>query len=90
MQKHMLILGAMLMATTVAWVGWGIPPASAQRARVPQTGQTTCWDAAGSPITCDGMGQDGDIEAGVASPTPRFTDRRDGTVRDNWRPTQDR
>jgi hypothetical protein len=83
MQKHMLMLGAMLMATTVAWVGWGTPPAWAQLARVLQTGQTQCWDAAGTPITCDGTGQDGDIQAGMAWPTPRFTDRGNGTVRDN-------
>jgi hypothetical protein len=28
-------------------------------------------------------GQDGEIQAGVPWPTPRFTDRGDGTVRDN-------
>jgi hypothetical protein len=38
MSKHMLTLGAMLIATTMAWVGLGTPPALAQRARVPQTG----------------------------------------------------
>jgi hypothetical protein len=83
MPKHMLTLGAVLIATTMAWVGLVAPPAMAQRARVPQTGQTECWKADGSPSMCDGTGQDGDIQAGVASPTPRFTDRRDGTVRDN-------
>jgi hypothetical protein len=83
MPKHMLMLGAVLMTAGVAWVGWGTPPALAQPAHVPQTGQTTCWDAAGSPINCDGTGQDGDIQAGVVSPTPRFRDNRNGTVRDN-------
>jgi hypothetical protein len=83
MQKHMLTLGAMLMVAVVASVGWSTSPAFAQRARVPQTGQTQCWDAAGNPILCDGTGQDGDIQAGVAWPTPRFTDRGNGTVRDN-------
>jgi hypothetical protein len=57
MPKHMRMLGAVLMATTVAWVGWGTPPALAQQARVPQTGQTTCLDAAGSPINCADTGQ---------------------------------
>jgi len=75
--------GVVLMVAVMAWVGWGTSQALAQRARVPQTGQTTCWDAAGNPILCDGTGQDGDVQAGVAWPTPRFTDRRDGTVRDN-------
>jgi hypothetical protein len=35
--------------------------------QLPATGQTTCFDAAGGVITCDGTtGQDGDIQAGVA------------------------
>jgi Protein of unknown function (DUF1566) len=86
MRKHMLMLGAVLITTMVTWMGWGTPQALAQRARVPQTGQTTCWRLGDGQISCDapeGIGQDGDIQAGVAWPTPRFTDRRDGTVRDN-------
>jgi hypothetical protein len=83
MQTYRLLWGVVLMAAVVAWGGWGTPQALAQRARVPQTGQTTCWDAAGSPINCAGTGQDGDIQAGVEWPIPRFTDRHDGTVRDN-------
>jgi hypothetical protein len=82
MPKHMLMLEAMLIATAVAWVGWGTPQALAQRARVPQTGQTQCWDAPGTPITCTDTGQDGDIQAGVVWPTPRFTNNRNGTVTD--------
>ncbi len=50
---------------------------------MPQTGQTQCWDAAGTEIPCDGTGQDGDLQAGVPFPSPRFTERRNGTVRDN-------
>jgi hypothetical protein len=38
-------------------------------APVPQTGQTLCYDATGFTIVCAGTGQDGDIKAGVASPT---------------------
>jgi len=83
MQKHMLMREVMLMAAIVAWVGSGAPPALAQQARVPQTGQTTCRDAAGSPINCAGTGQDGAIQAGVPSPSPRFSDQKDGTVKDN-------
>jgi hypothetical protein len=71
------------MVAVVAWVEWSTPRALAQRARVPQTGQTMCWDAAGSPITCTGRtGQDGDIQAGVEWPIPRFTDNKNGTVTD--------
>ncbi len=66
--------------------------------RVPKTGQTTCWNAAGSVIGCVGTGQDGQYQAGIepkvdaifgtAYNTPawtgvRFTDNGDGTVTDN-------
>ncbi|MEO1056193.1 MAG: DUF1566 domain-containing protein [Actinomycetota bacterium] len=50
---------------------------------VAATGQTDCYDHAGAAIPCAGTGQDGDVQAGVRSPDPRFTDRGDGTVRDN-------
>lgn len=49
---------------------------------LPQTSQTTCYDAAGTVIDCPGTGQDGDIRAGVAWPQPRFTDNN-GTLTDN-------
>jgi hypothetical protein len=52
-------------------------------APVPQTGQNTCWDDGGLGIGCSGTGQDGDIQAGVAWPNPRFTDNLDGTITDN-------
>jgi hypothetical protein len=48
-------------------VGGGLP------APVPQTGQTTSY----------AIGDDGDLEAGVAWASPRFTDNGDGTVTDN-------
>ena len=42
-------------------------------AGVPKTGQTTSY----------ATGDDGDLQKGVAWPTPRFTDNGDGTVTDN-------
>jgi hypothetical protein len=74
MSKMLSTLGAVLMGAVIAaWVGsWGTP-AVAQPARVEQTGQTTSY----------GPADDGAIQAGVPWPTPRFTDRRNGTVRDN-------
>lgn len=51
--------------------------------QIPQTGQTTCYNTAGSIITCTNTGQDGDKLAGVPWPNPRFTDNTDGTVTDN-------
>ncbi|MBI5376683.1 MAG: DUF1566 domain-containing protein [Candidatus Schekmanbacteria bacterium] len=51
--------------------------------KLPQTGQTKCYDNDGNEIACVGTGQDGDIQAGVAWPNPRFTDNADETVSDN-------
>jgi hypothetical protein len=40
---------------------------------LPETGQTTCYDAVGAAIACAGTGQDGELQTGVAEPVPRFT-----------------
>jgi hypothetical protein len=50
---------------------------------LPETGQTTCYDTTGSVIPCAGTGQDGDRLAGVAWPSPRFTNNGNGTITDN-------
>ena len=50
---------------------------------LPKTGQTTCYDASGNVIDCAQTGQDGDIQAGVDWPQPRFEDNGDGTVTDH-------
>ncbi len=53
---------------------------------LPRTGQMKCWNTAGVEVNCqsaEGVGQDGDNQAGVAWPSPRFTDHLDGTVTDN-------
>jgi hypothetical protein len=42
-------------------------------ANLPETGLTTCTNAAGVAIACTATGQDGDLKAGVAWPSPRFT-----------------
>lgn len=57
--------------------------AFAQAVDLPQTGQARCYNAAGAEIACAGTGQDGDIQAGVAWPEPRFTDNYNGTITDN-------
>jgi hypothetical protein len=52
--------------------------------QLPRTGQTTCYDSAGNVIACAGTGQDGEIQAGMAWPSPRFTVSTDGyCVTDN-------
>ncbi len=50
-------------------------PDLAYPANLPATGQVACYDSGGVQIACSGTGQDGDIQAGVAWPDPRFTVR---------------
>lgn len=50
---------------------------------LPVTNQTECFDESGDLIDCAGTGQDGDVQAGVSWPEPRFTDNGDGTVSDH-------
>ncbi len=87
MEQNMPKLGIVLMAAVIAaYVGvWGTP-AFAKPALVEVTGQTQCFDTSGTLIDCSsaaGTGQDGDIQAGVPFPTRRFSDKKDGTVKDN-------
>lgn len=51
-------------------------------AYVRETGQTLCYDASGSFISCAGTGQDGDLTAGTPWPYIRFTVNADQTVSD--------
>ncbi len=51
--------------------------------QLPCTGQTTCYDSAGSVITCASTGQDGALQEGIVWPSPRFTDNGDQTQTDN-------
>ena len=41
---------------------------------LPATGQTRCYDANGQPVSCAGSGQDGELQAGVPWPEPRYED----------------
>jgi len=51
-------------------------------ARVPKTGQTSCYDptGTGTGISCTGTGQDGDLQKGLVR---SYTDNGDGTITDN-------
>jgi len=40
---------------------------------LPKTGQITCYNSSGTSIACAGTGQDGELQRGVAWPSPRFT-----------------
>jgi hypothetical protein len=57
-------------------LGWA---ANVTADQFPATGQTTCWDSAGTVILCTSTGQDGDIQAGA---TLRYKDKGDGTITD--------
>jgi hypothetical protein len=83
MPQTMPKLGAVLIATMIAaWMSWGVLVTLVfaeehneedNKASVARTGQTTSF----------ADGDDGDIQAGVPFPTPRFTDNGNGTVKDN-------
>ena len=86
--KTLMVMVALLLVAL--WgvqadaAGQGKSKSSRIPAPVPQTGQSICSDANNNPMECDGTtGQDGDYQAGVPWPDPRFTDRGDGTVKDN-------
>jgi hypothetical protein len=51
---------------------------------LPKTGQTLCFDSAGASIACAGTGEDGELQAGTAWPSPRFNDNGNQTVTDNF------
>jgi hypothetical protein len=68
----------LILMTTVLVAG----TSSSGTVDLPQTGQSSCWDASGVVVPCTGTGQDGDLRAGVAWPTPRFTANGDGTLTD--------
>lgn len=77
--RRILSISALLLLTLVAWnvVGaddgfYVIPTMKGNFAPVPKTGQTTVYAA----------GDDGALQKGVASPTPRFIDNGNGTVTD--------
>jgi hypothetical protein len=62
---------------------WPVRGMTTPPAQLWKTGQTRCYDTSGSEINCAGTGQDGEIQAGVTWPVPRFTDHENGTLTDN-------
>ena len=59
---------------TVAGAHYALPVrgTTSGPALVWKTGQTTCYDEAGAVRNCAGTGEDGEYQAGVAWPEPRF------------------
>ena len=60
-------IGFLIEGTVLTAIAYAAP------ANLPQTGQTTCYDTAGTVISCAGTGQDGELKKGLAWPSPRFT-----------------
>ena len=77
--RRALLIPLSLVLVLVGWSTAGaadfyvIPVVKEKYAPVPKTGQNV------SEVT----GDDGDLQKGVASPSPRFTDNGNGTVTDN-------
>jgi hypothetical protein len=78
MKKQMKIL----MFSTALTVALSAQALAAGMLDLPRTGQTRCYNTAGSEIACSGSGQDGATRTGVPIPVPRFQDNADGTVTD--------
>jgi hypothetical protein len=78
-----VFLGVMIVGLTSCDDDGSRGGIGATDAPLPQTGQTTCYNQAGTMINCADTGQDGDIQAGVVPPVPRFTDNGEGQITDN-------
>jgi hypothetical protein len=77
MKYLLLIFSTVLILHATKSFAMVFPPAL-----LPQTGQTTCYDAAGTNIDCSGTGQDGEFQNGMQWPIPRFVDNGDQTQTD--------
>ena len=49
---------------------WSVAFPRALAKRVPKTGQTSCWNAAGTVMACSGTGQDGEYQMGITPAIP--------------------
>jgi hypothetical protein len=85
MNKRKLIL---IMTAPLIMVFLAAEVTTGATVNLPQTGQTKCWIYYTSyppwrETPCEGTGQDGDIRAGIAWPSPRFTQNANTTITDN-------
>ncbi len=76
--SRFICMGGVFIGTAFA-----LSAVAAECVPVIKTGQTACYDGAGTPVDCKNTGQDGERRTGMAWPSPRFTDGGDGTVLDN-------
>ncbi|HXC51319.1 MAG TPA: DUF1566 domain-containing protein [Candidatus Limnocylindrales bacterium] len=73
-----ILAGDALIALQLS-VGLTVPTNCGSQHGVFTTGQDTCYDDAGDPISCEGTGQDGEFQKGASR---AFIDNGDGTVTD--------
>lgn len=59
------------------------PTAGAASITLPATGNTVCYDQAGTVMNCIGTKQDGALRMGASWPAQRFSDNGDGTFTDS-------
>jgi len=60
-------------------VGQDVAPLACPVTGLPATGQVSCWDFQGLPVSCAATGHDGETQAGVAL---SYVDNGDGTITD--------
>ncbi len=60
-----------------------VPTTKTAAVKLPHTGQTLCYDAVGTVVTCALTGQDGELLKGGPWAEPRFADQSNGTMLDN-------
>lgn len=79
MMRNTFLFYVVMLVVIGCVVLFGNNSAIAGAVDLPKTGQTTCYNAR----ECEGTGQDGETQAGVAWPAPRFVNNGDGTITDN-------
>lgn len=72
-------LGYALGGTLGCTAGCAYDTAACVGQTVPESGQTTCWNAAGTVVPCAGTGHDGDVRAGAPL---AYQLNADGTITD--------
>lgn len=80
MKKVAIALGSLVLLLPLTAVA--VP----QLCLIPRTGQNLCYDPTGATpntVVCGTTGQDGELQAGIPWPSPRFTNNNDGTITDN-------
>lgn len=74
-----VLVGRAAAAVCLSLVVVAQAEAGAARGRPLRTGQSGCWDSAGTSIACDGTGHDGDLRRGLSRV---YVDNGDGTITD--------